>query len=93
MELKERVDAFDTYRMKIINYPREYTDRWFPGYGYFCIYLTGNLENEDIHYIPWEKRKAEVLKRGGVKGTGIGYRGSRDASFIKEPLTLDFSRD
>ena len=91
-DLEGRVEAFDAYRMKIINYPKEYADRWFPGYDYFCIYLTGNLENERIHYIPWVKRKPEVLKRG-VKGMGVGYRGARDASFIKEPLTLDFSRE
>ena len=89
--LEGRVEAFDAYRTKIINYPKDYSDRWYPGYDYTCIFLTGNLENERIHYIPWAKRKPEVLKRG-VKGTGVGYRGSRDASFIKEPLTLDFSR-
>jgi len=91
-DLKGRVQAFDAYRTKIINYPKQYADRWFPGYDYFCIFLTGNAENERIHYIPWEKRKPEVLKRG-VKRMAVGYRGSRDACFIKEPLTLDFTKE
>lgn len=91
-ELKASVDTFEAYRLKIVTYPKEYTDVWFPGHGSFCKWLTGNLENtSNAYYVPWEKRKAEVMKKG-LRGMPMGYGQSYYYSFIKEPLTLDFSR-
>jgi hypothetical protein len=65
---------------------------WFPGHGSFCKWLTGNLENTtNAYYVSWEKRKAVVLKKG-IRGMPMGYGQSYYYSFIKEPLTLDFSK-
>jgi len=92
LELKQAVDTFDAYRMKILTYPREYTDVWFPGHMTFCKWMVGNLENTGTaYYGPWEPRKAEVIKNG-VKGRAMGYGTSYYYSFIKEPLTLDFTK-
>ena len=88
-ELKETVDQFEAYRLKIIHYKKEYTDKWFPGHGTFCKWLVGNLENTDTaFYVSWEDRKAAVLKKG-VHGMAMGYGTSYYYSFIREPLTLD----
>jgi len=90
-ELAVAVKTFDDYRLKIVTYPKEYTDAWFPGHGTFCKWLVGNLDNTSAgYYVPWEQRKAEVLKKG-IKGMPMGYGTSYYYSFIKEPLTLDFS--
>lgn len=91
-ELKQTVDAFEAYRIKIVNYPKEYTDVWFPGHATFCKWLVGNLENTtDSYYVPWEQRRAEVTKKG-IQGMPMGYGTSYYYSFIREPLTLDFSK-
>src|SRR5262249_50811582 len=92
-ELRSRVSEFDCYRLKIISYPKTYTDRWFPGYDTFCNYLTADAQHESkVYYTPWEQRKAQALARG-VKGIAIGYGGRFGYSFIKEPLTLDLSSE
>lgn len=92
LELRERVEAFDAYRKKIITYAKDYSDRRFPGYDHFCNYLTASAKHEaGVYYIPWQKRKADVLRKG-VKGRGIGYGGSHGYSYVKEPLTLNFSK-
>jgi len=92
LELKQAVDRFDAYRLKIVTYPKEYTDVWWPGHGTYCKWLTGNLDDTGIaFYTSWEKRKAVVMKRG-IKGTAMGYGTSYYYSFIKEPLTFDFSK-
>lgn len=89
LELKKRVEDFEAYRMKIITYPKEYTDLWFPGYDRFCLYLTADAQHPGkVSYMRWEKRKAEVLLKG-IKGMAIGF-----SDFpVKEPLTLDFSEE
>ena len=88
-ELKQTVDRFEDYRIRIISYSKEYTDRWFPGHGTFCKWLVGNLENTTTaYYVSWEARKATVLKKG-VRGMAMGYGTSYYYSFIREPLTLD----
>ena len=90
LELKERVETFNGYRMKILTYSREHTDLWFPGWDHFCNFLTANNENERLYYVPWEKRKAEAMERG-LDGIAIGYGGRFGYGYIKEPLTFDFS--
>lgn len=86
LELKGAVDVFEDYRLKIVTYPREYTDLWWPGHGTFCKWLTANTEDTGVaFYIPWETRKAVVMKRG-IRGMGMGY----ELFNITEPLTLDF---
>jgi hypothetical protein len=76
--------------LKIVTYPREYTEVWWPGHGTFCKWLTGNFDDTGIaFYTSWESRKAVVMKKG-IKGMGMGYGTSWNYSFIKEPLTLDF---
>ena len=92
-ELQKTVDAFDTYREKIVNYDKDYTDTWFPGHGAFCKWLVGNLEHTDrSYYLPWERRREEVLEKG-IRGRSMGYGDSYYYSFIKEPLTLDFTTE
>ena len=89
IELKQTVDRFEDYRMKIISYSKAYTDKWFPGHGTFCKWLVANLESTDTaYYISWEARKATVLKKG-VRGMAMGYGTSYYYSYIREPLTLD----
>lgn len=91
-ELKRRVDLFDDFREKIISYEKAYTNRWFPGYDHFCNWMTGDAKHEStVYYKPWELRKPKVLKKG-IRGMAIGYGGGFGYSFIKEPLTLDFSK-
>jgi len=91
-ELKRRVEAFDACRTKILTYPQEYTDVWFPGHMTFCKWMIANLEKESTaYYSPWAPRKAAAIK-SGVKGRAMGYGTSYYYSFIKEPLTFDFSK-
>ncbi len=91
LELKQRVEAFNAYRMKIISYPKSYTDHWFPGHAPFCNWLTADVQSElKIYYTPWDQRKPDVLKRG-VEGLGLGYGGSSYHSFVREPFTLKLS--
>ena len=89
-ELKERVEDFDRYRERIINYPKSYTDDWFPAHQHFCNWLTADLKGDPEYYIPWDQRKADVLKQG-VRGMAMGFSDSYYHSFVKEPLTLDFN--
>ena len=97
LELKKRVAAFDEYRARIVGYDKEYADRWFPGHGHFCNWLTGDTQHESkVYYTLWDKRKPEVLRKG-VKGMAIGYGGgladvAGGYSFVREPLTLDFDK-
>ena len=92
LELKGTVEAFEAYRMKIVTYPKEYTDVWWPGHGTFCKWLVGNVGGEQAgFYVPWEKRKAVAMKTG-IKRMAMGYGESYYYSFIKEPLTLDFTK-
>ena len=91
-QLKQSVEAFDAFRMRIITYDREYTDIWFPGHDYFCQYLTANCERDSkTYYVPWETRKPGVLERG-INGVSIGFGTSYYFSSVEEPLTIDFSR-
>jgi hypothetical protein len=94
LELRARMEAFDEFRMRILTYPDDYTRDWFPGYAHFCNWLTADTGHESrIYYVPWEKRKAEVMARG-TRGMAIGYGGDPHYySFVREPLTLDFSRE
>ena len=91
-ELKDAVDAFEVWREKIVKLPPEYTDAWWPGHATFCRYLVANLDDTGIaFYRPWNERKAEVLEKG-IRGRAMGYGTSYYYSFIREPLTLDFSK-
>lgn len=91
-QLKLDVDAFETWREKIVNYPKEYTDVWWPGHPTFCRWLVGNLEDTSLaFYNDWQSRKKEVLEKG-LRGRAMGYGQSYYYSYIKEPLTLDFSQ-
>ena len=79
--------------MKIISYDKSYTDRFFPGHGQFCNWMTANCQKESLtYYVPWDERKAEVLHRG-IRGVALGHGASYYYSFVKEPLTLDFSKE
>ncbi|MBI4028415.1 MAG: DUF4838 domain-containing protein [Verrucomicrobia bacterium] len=92
LAVRKKVEAFEKYRMKIISYDVPYVERWFPGHDHFCNYLTANAQHErNIYYVPWQLRKPEVLKKG-VKGAAVGYGGTFGYNYIKEPLTLDFSK-
>ena len=65
---------------------------WWPGHATFCKWLVGNLGGtEQGFYVSWEDRKAVVMKKG-IKGMPMGYGTSYYYSRIKEPLTLDFSK-
>ena len=93
LDLKTRVETFDALRTRIINYSSDYAHEWFPGHGYFCNWMTANLVKEPYtYYVPWETRKPEVLKKG-IKGIAMGHGESYYYSRIKEPLTLDFSKE
>ncbi len=88
-ELKAGVDAFEAYRLKIVTYPKAYTDVWWPGHGAFCKWLVGNLEDTGLaFYTTWDTRKKVVMKKG-IRGMAMGY----GTSFIKEPLTLNFDTE
>ena len=91
LDLKKRVEAFDNYRMKIITYDKQYTDRWFPGYWRFRNWLTGDLSST-AYFADGPTRKREVLRKG-VKGMGMGFGGSPGQGFIREPLTLNFRKE
>lgn len=92
-ELKDSVGKFEVWRMKIVSYPKEYTEVWFPGHDTYCKWLVGNLEDTSVaFYTNWEQRRETVLRKG-LKGMPMGYGESYYYSFIKEPLTLDFSKE
>ncbi len=95
---RQAVEAFDAYRLKILNYDEEFERRWFPGHRHFANWLTGDTKHESkVYYTWWKDRKAAALKRG-VKGVAIGYGGglaeiASGYSFVREPLTLDFDKE
>lgn len=92
LNLKLRVSQFNRYRLKVLGYDKSYTDKWFPGHGHFCNWLTGDAQHESkVYYTPWTTRKPEVLRRC-VEGMAIGYGGGPGYSFVKEPFTLDLSK-
>lgn len=103
LQVKARVEAFDEYRTRILNYPNEYTDDWFPGHVEFCKYLSGGAVKETIsYYVLWELRtpsafpalagrKTDVLRRG-IKGVAVGHGDSHYYSYFKEPFTLNFDQ-
>jgi len=91
-DVKQAVDAFNAYRMKIISYPKEYTDIWFPGHDKFCNYLTSEGKNEqEIYYVPWETRKDKYI-RDGVKGLAVGFQGGYNERAFFKPFTLEFNK-
>ena len=91
-ELKLTVNTFEDWREKIVNYPKEYTEVWWPGHATFCRWLVADLEDTSLaFYNDWEQRKREVLEKG-LRGRAMGYGTSYYYSYIKEPLTLDFSQ-
>jgi len=92
LALKNRVDAFNKYRMRIITYPDEYTGVWFPGHDTFCNYITSGAGGEKIYYTPWKSRKAAVLRKG-LAGVGMGYNCGYNTRTITMPLTMDFSKE
>ncbi len=93
LDVKAHVEAFEAYRLKIVTYPKEYTDVWWPGHATFCKWLVGNLGGtEQGFYVSWEDRKAVVMKKG-IKGMPMGYGTSYYYSRINEPLTLDFGKE
>ena len=49
------------------------------------------MPNGDRFFTPWENPKTVVMKEG-FRGRANGYGDSYYYSFIKEPLTLDFSK-
>ncbi|MDA1055970.1 MAG: hypothetical protein O3C40_36780 [Planctomycetota bacterium] len=66
---------------------------WFPGHDTYCKWLVGNLEDTSVaFYTNWDQRR-EIVLRKGLKGMPMGYGQSYYYSFIKEPLTLDFSKE
>jgi len=84
--VRDKVNRFDSWREKVLQYDRDYTRRWFPGYRYFANFLTGK-GNGAIYYKSWYARKEEVF-REGVRGMAIGYGGSA----IRMPFVLDLTR-
>jgi hypothetical protein len=103
LRVKTRVEVFDKCRTRILTYPNEYTDQWFPGHAEFCKYLSGGAVKETIsYYVLWEERtpsafpalagrKAEILSKG-IKGVAVGHGDSNYYSYFKEPFTLDFDQ-
>jgi len=95
---RDAVAAFNAYRLKILNYDQEYESRWFPGHRHFANWLTGDTQHESkVYYTRWRERKDKALERG-VEGVAIGYGGGlveivNGYSYIREPLTLDFSKE
>jgi hypothetical protein len=79
------LDASEDYRARILTYPDDYTQRYFPGYDEFCRYLAGTYVD---YYGRWSKEKARALK-AGIRGTHLAWEGSTG---ISAPLMLDFSR-
>lgn len=91
-EVKLRVDAFNQLRGQIINYEKEYADRWFPGHAHYCNFLTADARLEGaVYYKSWQSRRSAALERG-VKGLALGYGGGPGYSYVREPLTLDLSQ-
>jgi len=84
--IRDAVNAFDEFRNRFIRYEDAFVDRWFPGHGYFCNFLTSN-NSQAVYYGGWSKRRKEVLARP-VRGAVIGY----GHNCVNVPLTLDLSK-
>ena len=92
LDVQRRVEEFNAFRSKILNYNAAYTEQWFPGHDHFCNWLTAGAQHESqVYYTPWQQRKATVLQRG-IRRLAVGYGGGPQYSYIKEPLTLDFQQ-
>jgi len=88
-ELGQAVAAFETWREKIVTYPKEYTDLWWPGHATFCKWIVADLEDTGVaSYTTWPQQRAVVQERG-LRGLAMGFGTSYYYSFIGEPLTLD----
>ena len=47
------------------------TDKYYPGYGPFCQYLTANNDGR-AYYYPWAERRDKVLATG-VETHSLGW--------------------
>ena len=83
-QLRDAVAAFDAFRLRMIDYPDDFADQWFPGHGNFCNYLTSGATNQ-AYYSSWRSRRDQV-KAAPIRGTVIGYGGNA----VRRPLTFDF---
>ena len=96
--VKKSVEAFDEWRTKVVSYDLTYAKNWFPHHNQFCNWLTADNQRETkVYYMTWEGRRPEVLRRG-VKGMALGYTGGLAGQvsgycYVREPLTIDFSKD
>lgn len=84
--LKRSVEEFEAYRERILNYPDEQTDRFFPGYDQFCRFLASKYVG---YYESYKAKRATVLKTG-VRGTPVGW--SIGKGLGREPLGMDFTK-
>lgn len=82
-KLKERVDAFEDFRLKVLSYDDEYV-RYWPDHDEFCNFLVGEGMDKNYYTSWWNRKKQIDLKN--PRGLAIGYSGSS----IQKPITLDF---
>ena len=82
-ELKETVDAFEDFRMKVIA-EKDSSVTSFAGYDWFCKFLVGG--GLDVNYYRrWVDRRKE-LDLGKLRGMVCGFSGSA----VRKPITMDF---
>lgn len=85
-QTRRAVEKFDAFRERVLRYPDGFTERWYPGYGHVCNYLTSEGTTKS-YYSTWRGRREQVLAKP-VRGSVIGYR----RNCVRAPLTLDFTK-
>jgi hypothetical protein len=92
--VKDRVEAFEQWRVRIIAYSRDkaYINRWFPAYYGLCRNLVCDGDSTKWNHLYYHQPEVEKLvdqaAKGEVKvrGTGLG------PANVLEPITWDFGK-
>ena len=83
-QLKEAVEAFDKFRMRVLFYEDAYTRDWFPAHHMFSNFLTSG--GVSTYYLKDMSDRKARIRKNGIQGLGIGFH----RTGIREPITLDF---
>ena len=96
LRVKRRVEAFETWRARILSYEKTYTDRWFPAYWCMAGHLMTGGSNAayDRYYYGRHLvlKDLEALRKGEKSVRGYAIGGNLGHNEIAAPIAWDFDR-
>ena len=94
LQVKERVQAFEVWRERILSYEKAYTDLWFPAYHAMagCLMSEADLHKYNEYYFSPRlvQQDLDAFRKGEKRVRGFGVGGL--SGMIKVPITWDFDR-